>query len=192
MASLYRRALVASILALFAGAFGNSAYAQEALAATPPTAESQVPARSGWIASLALGVGNIGVSGESNGGGSLQLEAGGFVRPNLAIIGDASAVNSSDEAYYVKQRSLLVGVRYWLSESFWTKAAVGFATFESGLGDVSLGRFNGGGLLFAGGWEFYNHDAYHFDVRFQLGVQGYRDARDNTATTGLMLGFSYF
>lgn len=158
--------------------------------------------RSGFTSELGLGIAHTSVSNEGGGGVSkiglapLSFSLGGFVTPDLAIMGRAAGTSFFGEdrnGKLVQTGNLFYGVvmQGWLSESFFVGGGVGYMIYGlNPLISPNARMVAGWGLTARGGWSFASTRHHSFDLVLELFPSFYDGAK--VFGTALNLEWQYF
>jgi hypothetical protein len=162
-------------------------------------AQPQGIVREGLVFGGSIGAGAFGISDchdcETLGALALQLEIGGMITPNLALVVDWTGHLHPFTDGGVLSSNLLDGsLRVFLGRIFWLQGGIGFgyleATDEAG---YSLGSAGGLGLLVAGGVEVLQTYNFALDIELRLsGERIYTDPAVSISNVALLIGFHWY
>ena len=159
------------------------------VAATAGNAAAQTsPDRGGFTLLVNLGVGfqnDTGIEESAVGFAGLNLGVGGFIKPNLAILGRSSGTSASYETAFgdFRQVSGVVGatLQYWTSDKVYLEGGAGVGVWSAD--DESDKGF---GLILGAGYTVWNRGKHNL----QVGVE-YAPAFTDGAVHNFGITFGY-
>lgn len=193
------RALLAFILV---GALGGTALAQggPGYYGGPPPPPPPGVFRSGLVLGFDIGLGAINFSNcdgcEALGGLGWGLQLGGMISPNMAIVGDVSAVSHflDDQQQTLNSVTVTGVLRGWLSRIFFLEGGlgIGWMQLDDPYGTIADTK---GGLALLGGAGIEVVQAANFALDIRLRITGARyDYGDGVGVSNVavLAGFTWY
>ncbi len=166
----------------------------------PPMYSAPAPVgiqRDGFVIGFSIGAGVLTSDNcadcESLEGAGGDFHVGFMVSPQLALLAEGYVVSHTENNLTLDQSMGTLAAQYWVRPNLWIKGGLGSGqiTLSNDDGEALRDAEVGAAVMFAGGFEVYQGEAFAVDLALRVGAVSYEDA-DTVTQTAATVGFNWY